>query len=110
MLGYPCNLDSCVRMEATNAQTYESGGNNTYIYGSAMKGGASGGPWIQDYGVTPVGTPAPSSALGLNRLVAVTSYQPLPTNSPLEYLGASNLDNSFLTLLTDACNAGTGNC
>src|SRR5579872_1571211 len=51
MLGYPCNLDSCLKMEETGAQAFESGGNNTTIYGSAMRGGASGGPWIQDYGI-----------------------------------------------------------
>jgi hypothetical protein len=46
--------------------------------------------------------------LGLNYLVAVTSYGPVATGP--EYLGASELDSTFLTLLSDACNAGTGNC
>jgi V8-like Glu-specific endopeptidase len=108
MLGYPCNLDSCTEMELTNAQTFGSGGSNTYIYGSAMSHGESGGPWLQDYGVAPTGSPAPSSPLGLNYLVAVTSYGPVATGP--EYLGASELDSTFLTLLSDACNAGTGNC
>ncbi len=107
MLGYPCNLDSCAKMQETFAQTFEYGGNNTDIYGSAMKGGASGGPWIQDFGIPPVG--APAGLLGNNYLVAVTSYQPV--NTSLMYLGASNLDSRFLSLLTDACGAATsGNC
>jgi V8-like Glu-specific endopeptidase len=107
MLGYPCNLDSCGKMEETFAQTFEYGGNNTYIYGSAMKGGASGGPWIQDFGISPAG--APFGLLGNNYLVGVTSYQPNDTS--LMYLGASNLDSRFLSLLSSACGAATsGNC
>lgn len=107
MLGYPCNLDSCERMEQTGAQTFESGGSNTWIYGSAMKGGASGGPWIQDFGVNPAG--APSGLLGNNRVEAVTSYQ--PTNTALMYLGASAFDARFNSLLSQACShAGTGGC
>lgn len=107
MLGYPCNLDSCLKMQYTGAQAFESGGNNTTIYGSAMRGGASGGPWIQDYGVQPAG--APPVAFGGNVLVGVTSYGPIAT-SP-EYLGASDLDSRFQTLLNDACGAASsGNC
>ncbi len=107
MLGYPCNLDSCGKMEETFAQTFEYGGNNTYIYGSAMRGGASGGPWIQDFGIAPAG--APAGLLGNNYLVAVTSYGPISTTP--QYLGASNLDSRFISLLTDACGAtSTGNC
>jgi V8-like Glu-specific endopeptidase len=106
MLGYPCNLDSCLKMQYTGAQAFESGGNNTTIYGSAMRGGASGGPWIQDYGVQPAG--APPVAFGGNILVGVTSYGPISTTP--EYLGASDLDSRFITLLNDACNSQSGNC
>jgi V8-like Glu-specific endopeptidase len=107
MLGYPCNLDSCSKMQESFAQTFESGGNNTYIYGSAMRGGASGGPWIQDFGIAPAG--APGGVLANNYLVAVTSYGPIAT-SPM-YLGASNLDSRFLNLLTTVCgSANSGNC
>jgi V8-like Glu-specific endopeptidase len=107
LLGYPCNLDSCERMEQTGAQTFESGGSNTWIYGSAMKGGASGGPWIQDFGVNPAG--APTGLLALNRVEAVTSFQ--PTNTALMYLGASAFDDRFNSLLSQACShAGTGGC
>jgi V8-like Glu-specific endopeptidase len=107
MLGYPCNLDSCQRMEETFAQEYQYGGNNTYIYGSAMRGGASGGPWIQDFGVAPEG--AEAGLLGNNYLVAVTSYGPIATDP--KYLGASNLGQGFLDVLSLACGAdSTGNC
>jgi V8-like Glu-specific endopeptidase len=107
ILGYPCNLDSCERMELTSAQTYESGGSNTWIYGSAFRGGASGGPWIQDYGVNPSG--APAGLLGNNYVEAVTSYGPTST-TPM-YLGASAWDNRFKNMLTSACGiAPAGSC
>jgi len=106
MLGYPCNLDSCQRMEINNAQTFRSGGSNTFIYGSAMRGGSSGGPWTQDYGVKPVSNPVVS--LGNNFLIAVTSYGPIATEP--KYQGASNLDARFLNVLTNACNSNPGNC
>jgi V8-like Glu-specific endopeptidase len=106
MLGYPCNLDSCARMQGTNAQTFSSGGSNTYIYGSAMRGGASGGPWIQDFGVNPASNPAVT--LGLNYLIAVTSYGPIATEP--KYLGASNLDARFLDVLNNSCASNPGNC
>lgn len=106
MLGYPCNLDSCRRMIETDAGTFASGGQDTYIYGSAGRGGHSGGPWVQDFGWSPDG--AEPNLLGLNRLVGITSYGPVSTNP--KYLGASNFGNNFVNLLNAACNATSGNC
>ena len=107
MLGYPCNLDSCQRMQINHAQTFANGGNNTFIYGSAMRGGSSGGPWIQDYGVEPEG--APAGLLANNYLIAVTSYGPVATGP--KYQGASNLDSRFISLKNAACGAAnSGNC
>lgn len=108
IVGYPCNLDSCNKMEYTNASTAGAGGSNTYTYGSAMRGGVSGGPWIQDFGVAPASNPV-VSGLGNNYLAGVTSYGPVATN--LYYLGASQFDSNWLSLLTSACGAAsTGNC
>jgi len=106
IIGYPCNLDSCTRMEQTNAQTFKSGGSNTWIYGSVMRGGASGGPWIQDFGVAPAG--APAGLLGNNFVEAVTSYGPVST-TPM-YLGASAFDARFNSLLSTVCSSHAGNC
>ena len=108
MLGYPCNLDDCGKMQVNYAHTYAYGGNNTYVYGSAMKGGSSGGPWIKDFGVEPV-SDNPNSDLGNNYLVGVTSYG--PTNTGLMYQGASQFDSRFISLLNSACGAAnSGNC
>ncbi len=106
LLGYPCNLDSCAKMQETSAAAFAAGGNNTFIYGSASRGGHSGGPWVQDFGVAPAG--AAPGLLGRNLLVGITSYGPNATEP--KYLGASNFGQSFIDLLTAACNATAGNC
>jgi V8-like Glu-specific endopeptidase len=107
MFGYPCNLDACLREQYTNAQTFASGGSNTFTYGSAMRGGASGGGWIQDFGVASASSPH-IDGLGANYLVAVTSYGPIATEP--KYLGASNFDARFLDVLSHACGSNPGNC
>jgi V8-like Glu-specific endopeptidase len=108
MLGYPGNLDSGQRMQVNHAYTFGSGGENTFQYGSAMRNGSSGGPWIQDYGVNPTSNPA-VSGLGSNYLISVTSYGPRATEP--KYQGGSNLDSRFMNLLENACGASsTGNC
>ncbi|HSU60381.1 MAG TPA: hypothetical protein VLI55_13785 [Bryobacteraceae bacterium] len=106
MLGFPCNLDSCELLEANYAQTFEYGGNNTYIFGSNFGGGSSGGPYIRDFGVKASGSLATE---GGNWLVGVNSYGPV--NLGYLYSGASNLNSEFLNLLSYACSAaGTGGC
>jgi len=110
-LGYPCNLDSCARMEINNAQGVRIVNNNVEI-GSAMQGGSSGGPWIQDYGVRPVGAPAYTAG---NWVLGVTSYQYLGTPSPM-VLGASIFQNAgyggggFGDLWNAICAHRAGNC
>ena len=105
-LGYPCNLDSCGLMQRNDAQTFAFGGNNTWIQGTSMRGGASGGPWIQDFGVLPAG--APAVPFGGNIVVGVSSYGPVATN--IGYLGASQFDSVFVDLLTQLCAHKAGNC
>ena len=109
-LGYPCNLDSCSMMESNTAQgagTWD----NTVEIGSAMQGGSSGGPWIQDYGVAPSG--APSYTAG-NWVLGVTSWgftdltQMVQGASIFENAGYSG--NGFGDLWNTACSEATGNC
>ena len=105
-LGYPCNLDSCLLMQRNDAQTSGGGGSNTWIQGTSMRGGASGGPWVQDFGVLPVG--APAVPFGGNVVVGVTSYGPIATN--IGYLGASQFDAVFVSLHNQFCAHRAGNC
>src|SRR5262245_8117464 len=110
--GYPCNIDNCGKIHRNDAQAF-AGSNNTAVIGSDMRGGASGGGWIANWGEYGVGEP-PASAVepGAIRLVAVTSYGPIDT-APL-YLGASILDSRYLNgstgVLDVACAHRAGNC
>jgi V8-like Glu-specific endopeptidase len=102
MLGYPCNLDSCQILQQTNAQVTRAANPNSAEAGTFHEGGASGGPWVQDWGVSASGQPA-------NRLeiVGITSYQPNDTS--LNYLGSSVLNNEWVQIFNQAC-ARAGAC
>lgn len=110
-LGYPCNLDSCARMQVNNAAGIRIVSNNLEI-GSLMSGGSSGGPWIQDHGVAPTGA---SGFTAGNWVVATTSYEYLPAASNM-VLGASIFQNAgfgghgFVDLWNLACTWQPGNC
>lgn len=105
-IGYPCNLDSCTQMERNDAQSFAASNNNAVI-GSAMRGGASGGPWIQDFGVKPTSNPA-ISGLGGNFQRGNSSYGPTATEP--KYLGASIWDSRWVAIRNTACAHRAGNC
>lgn len=111
-LGYPANHDSATRMHEVNAGTFRNiAGKNTYEIGSDMRGGSSGGPWVQNFGVVAAGQSGGTNP-GTNRVVAVTSYGPTAVG-PF-YQGASKLDTRFSpgasSILTIACAHRAGNC
>lgn len=115
MLGYPGNLDAGQKMEYSHSQAFADGGSNTAIYGSAMSHGASGGPWIQDFGVAPTWTPGvsdPSVPLGTNMVVGVLSYVPCfaAVWCPSKWAGASIFDDRFIDLYNTACGTNPANC
>jgi hypothetical protein len=98
-LGYPGNLDGGNLMEVNHSKIQKSGGKNTYIIGSAMGAGASGGPWLQDFGVQPVG--APPVTPSRNLVVGVSSY--FPGGTTVGSYGASQFDARFVDLLHGIC-------
>jgi hypothetical protein len=98
-LGYPGNLDGGSLMEVNHSKIQKSGGKNTYIIGSAMGAGASGGPWLQDFGVQPVG--APPVRFSYNLVVGVNSY--FPGGTTVGSYGASQFDARFVDLLHGIC-------
>jgi hypothetical protein len=110
--GYPCNIDNCDKIHRTDAQAF-SEANNTAVIGSDMRGGASGGGWIMNWGEYGIGEPVASGIqAGAVQLVAVTSYGPIDT-APL-FLGASILDSRYVNgstgVLDVACAHRAGNC
>jgi len=107
MLGYPLNLDNGQRMRQTTAASFRTTGSNTVEYGSNMRGGSSGGPWVQNFAGDCTGTNCAANRLP-NAVVGVTSYGPVDT-AP-KYQGASVFDSRFTQLLNTACAHRAGNC
>ena len=60
-LGYPCNIDACNKMQQVTSQHLRNTSPNNVEYGSNARGGSSGGPWVQNYGIQGVGG-VPASA------------------------------------------------
>jgi hypothetical protein len=110
-VGYPCNLDSCSDPVATYGQV-QSGPSNTFLWGTASFGGASGGPEIQDFGVAPSGVPA--ETLGGNIVIGSTSFTYTATGynedgASLFYAPGQNGEWTFGDILNAAC-ATAGAC
>ncbi len=110
-LGYPSNLDNAADLEQNNGMTPAFGNGNTWTMGSAMGRGASGGPWLLNFGKAPscTGT-CPTgtlNALGMNYLVAVDSYGPV---NQIGYAGASQFNNDWTSLLQTMCGKKAGTC
>jgi V8-like Glu-specific endopeptidase len=107
MLGYPGNLDSGNKIHQVTAGSYAEGGNNTAIYGSDMRGGSSGGPWIQNFGVFSSGQ-VDGQNKSPNQIVGVTSYGTVAVGPLIQ--GSSILDDRFIEMLNTACNWDSRNC
>lgn len=107
MLGYPVGFSNGQRMHQVAAARCTSGGNNTERYGSDMRGGSSGGPWVQDFGVPAAGQTV-SSPFGPNLIVGINSYANVSTDP--KYVGSSIPDSRFESVLNDACANRAGNC
>jgi V8-like Glu-specific endopeptidase len=106
-LGYPCNIDACQKMQQVTSQSFRAVSPNNVEYGSNAKGGSSGGPWVQNYGVQGTG----GLTTGLNQVVGVTSYA-YPSTS-LDLQGSSIPDSrpgGFISLLNGMCGRRAGNC
>jgi V8-like Glu-specific endopeptidase len=109
-LGYPNNLDSGQRMEVSQSNVYRRTSYAGEI-GTAQGGGASGGPWVENFGVSPSGrVPIGASGYtGTNRVLGVTSYGNV-NHDPNQYGGASVLNNNFVRIWNTICGRQSGNC
>jgi V8-like Glu-specific endopeptidase len=106
MLGYPCNFDSCQQMHQVTAGAFRNTSPNNVEYGSDARGGSSGGPWIQNFGVVSVGQTGGVNS-GVNRVVGVTSYGYVSTDPGVQ--GASVPDSRWVELWNLVCKPA-GNC
>ncbi len=107
LLGYPANHDSGNRMHEVTAQSLRKATPNAVEYGSDMRGGSSGGPWVQNFGVVSSGQTGGSNT-GSNRVIGITSYGFVSTTPLIQ--GSSVPDSRFTALLTKVCNHRAGNC
>ncbi len=105
-LGYPCNLDSCQKMQNVTSSSFRAVAPNNVEYGSDARGGSSGGPWVQNFAVLSVG-----GGTGLNtaqnRVVGITSYGYTSVDPKVQ--GSSILDSRWTQLWNTMC-ARAGNC
>jgi V8-like Glu-specific endopeptidase len=107
LLGYPLNLDNGQKMHQVTAGSFRNVSPNNVEYGSDMTGGSSGGPWVQNFGVTASGQTGGLNA-GRNRVVGVTSYG--YTSTDPKVAGSSIPDSRFTDLYNLICAHRAGNC
>jgi V8-like Glu-specific endopeptidase len=107
LLGYPQNLDSGQKMQQVTAESFRAVSPNNAEYGSDMRGGSSGGPWVQNLGGRADATGVDNRRYP-NRVVGITSYGYVST-SPLAQ-GSSIPDSRFTNLYNGICSHRGGNC
>jgi V8-like Glu-specific endopeptidase len=110
-IGYPNCLDDGAFMEVNNSFGYISS-NLSYniIIGSLMCGGASGGPWLVNFGISPslTGT-TPGFSANPNTVVGVTSWGYTSTD-PKEQGASIFLSSNIVPLVNFVCNAVPAAC
>ena len=107
ILGYPANHDRGQIMHQVDSGYHRTAGQSTVLYGSDMRGGSSGGSFVENFGRKAAGQTG-----GLqpwpNRIIGVTSYGYKSAGPKVQ--GSSILNKSFLRILNSACRHRAGNC
>jgi len=93
--------------EGADVEAENAGSSENVEYGSDMRGGSSGGPWVQNFGVLASGQSGGVNS-GTNRVIGVTSYGYTSTDPLVQ--GSSIPDLCFIDLLNLACTHRGGNC
>jgi V8-like Glu-specific endopeptidase len=106
VLGYPGNLDNGLLMQENTAHIYALAAPNAAQIGSDMRGGSSGGAWVENFGIHGVGDPT-STGVG-NKIVGIVSYGPVAIGP--RYQGSSILNAEWVNLYNTACRQAAGNC
>src|SRR6478672_5861861 len=102
LIGYPSNIDGTQLMHQVVSQGIGAGGSGTYVFGSDMGTGSSGGPWVQGFGIPGDG----QFVAAPNAIVGVTSYLLQGANRE----GSSVPDASVTAMLNQMCAHRDGNC
>jgi hypothetical protein len=109
-LGYPGLLDYALDMIRNDSQGYVSASySNNTIIGSGMTAGSSGGPWIVNFGMSPIMSVAPGQYAVRNAVMGVTSWG--YTDPTVKQQGASSFTSAnIVPLVNTACTAVPGAC
>lgn len=108
MLGYPANLDRGEQMHQTHSSDWDAvDPTGSIVFGSDMGGGASGGPWVMNFGVKARGQNRGRRRLD-NRIVGHSSFGSSDPNYLV--LGSSPLDRTYRSLFDEACSGDSRNC
>ncbi len=108
ILGYPSNLDKGTEMHQVTSGSYDCCFTNTAIYGTDMRQGSSGGPWVQNFGVRAKGQRG-GKKRRLNRVVGVYSWL-YTSDKKIMIAGSSIPGASFSNMVQEACDNASGNC
>ncbi len=104
ILGYPANFDQGQEMHQVDSQYFNALTDFSFVNGSDMTQGSSGGPWVQNFGIPSEGQPVAD----LNVIVGVTSYG--PSDPALKIQGTSLPGNRLAQLYNSACDHRPDNC
>jgi hypothetical protein len=107
-LGYPTNFDNGEIMHQVTSGAFQQAARNNVEYGSDMRQGSSGGPWIQNFSELADGQAGVGLTAGIPRVVGVTSYA-YDAAEPLS-LGASIPDGRWSKLFNRYCRLSPSNC
>ena len=108
ILGYPSNLDQGKEMHQVTSGAHDCCFTGTAVYGTDMREGSSGGPWVQNFGVK-----AKKQNIGknkkINRVVGVYSW--LYTSDKKALLAGSSIPKaSFSSMYRQVCDNDPRNC
>lgn len=106
MLGYPGNLDSGLLTQENTARTYALAAPHAAQIGSDMRGGSSGGAWVENFGIHGVVDPT-NTGVG-NKIVGIVSYGPVAIGP--RYRGSSIVNAEWVNLHNTACRQAAANC
>lgn len=114
-LGYPSENYDGLKMIRTDSLGYQDDPNNVII-GSDQTGGSSGGPWIENFGMTTSHTGSVPTGNDSNIVVATTSWG--FTSDKFKVQGGSRFSknskyttkSNIRSLVDSACAANPGSC
>lgn len=106
ILGYPHNIDHGEQMHQVASEHAGALLHHVVIYGSDMREGSDGGPYVQNFGKASIGQTGGKNSAP-NKVIGVVSHFYTP-DFKLEY--SSILDDRFVNLLNKLCAHRVGNC